>query len=126
MLIHCGPQRLPFVMPENQRVSPEWLIYGVRKAQLPNWIYVDGSYIRLLTDEQLFLACEIVAASHNAYVDPRSESNYQLQREVEEIEEETRARLEAPTDDEGSDGMDERDRPPTPSEDMVYDKVLYM
>jgi hypothetical protein len=125
MRLHHGPNRVALELPRGRRVSAESVIERMQLRQQPQWICVEGQYLRLRSEPELWLACEIVAAEHNAGVgdDAAVEEDGVFEQEIAEIEAQVRARLEAAdTEDEG----DEADRPPTPSQDMVYEGVVYL
>jgi hypothetical protein len=125
MRLHHGPNRVALELPRGTRVSPESVIHRMQLRRWPHWIAVEGRFLRLRSDAELWLACEIVATEHNAFAgdDAPDEEGDVFEQEMAEIEAQVRARLEAETDTEEE---DEADRPPTPSQDMVYEGVVYM
>ena len=125
MRLHHGPNRVALELPQGRRVSAESVIERMQLRQQPQWIRVEGQYLRLRSEPELWLACEIVVVAHNALVgdDAAQEDDGVFEQEIAVIEAQVRARLEADTTDEEE---DERERPPTPSQDMVYERVVYM
>ena len=125
MRLHHGPSRVALELPRGRRVSAESVIERMQRRQEPKWIEVAGRFLRLRSEPEVWLACEIVVTEHNAEVgdDAADESDDEaVTEETAEIEAQVRARLEADTTDE----EDERDRPPTPSQDMLYEKEVYL
>lgn len=128
MRLHFGPNRTEVRLPEGRRVSAEWLIERMQNRHEPKWIEVSGRLLRLRSEPEVWLACEIVVIEHNVSVGEDADDasdNEAAARETAEIEAQVQARLEQEATTDEEDG-EERDRPPTPSEDMVYDRVVYM
>jgi hypothetical protein len=123
MRLHHGPSRVALELPRGRLVSAESVIERMQLRQQPQWICVEGRFLRLRSEPELWLACEIVATEHNAFVgdDAPNEDEGVLAQEIAEIEAQVRARLESTTDTEEEDPT----RPATPSEDLVYDKFFY-
>lgn len=131
MRLHFGPNRTVVVLPEGRRVSAEWLIERMQNRPEPKWIEVSGRLLRLRSEPEVWLACEIAVIEHNVRVGEDADDasdNEAAARETAEIEAQVQARLElyCSSDEDEGDAMDERDRPPTPSQDMVYEGVVYM
>ena len=124
MRLHHGPNRVALELPRGRRVSAESVIERMQLRAQPHWIAVEGRFLRLRSDPELWLACEIVVTEHNAFVgeDAGEEEDGVFEQEIAQIEAEVRARLEAETDSE----EEERERSPTPSQDIVYEGVVYM
>jgi hypothetical protein len=125
MRLHHGPSRVALELPRGRRVSAESVIERMQRRQEPKWIEVAGRFLRLRSEPEVWLACEIVVTEHNAEVgdDAADESDDEaVTEETAEIEAQVRARLEADTTEE----EDERDRPPTPSQDMLYEREVYL
>ena len=127
MRLHHGPSRVALELPRGRRVSAESVIERMQLRQQPQWICVEGQFLRLRSEPEVWLACESVTTEHNALVglDAPDEDDGVLEQEIAEIEAQVRARLEAETESEGEE-EDERNRPPTPSQDMEYAGVVYM
>lgn len=129
MRLHHGPSRVALELPRGRQVSAESVIERMQLRQQPQWICVEGRFLRLRSEPELWLACEIVATEHNAFVgdDAPNEEDLALAEEIAEIEAQVQARLEAPADmdDEDGDEGEASTRPATPSEDLVYDKFFY-
>lgn len=120
MRLHFGPQRLAVGLASTQRYVAERLFERMLRLSQPYWINVEGQLIRLHTDDMLLLACDIVTAEHNAMAwDAPEEDGFE--REMVELEARARARADASSSDsEASQGR------VTPSEDMVYEREVYM
>jgi hypothetical protein len=76
MHICCGWARKPIVLSSEQCYYPEQLMARlgsfnpVRKTVsplvwMPVWIYMEGSYIRLDSKDEIQLACKLVCVYHN-------------------------------------------------------------
>jgi hypothetical protein len=126
MRLHHGPNRVALELPRGTRVSPETVIERMQLRQQPQWICVEGRFLRLRSEPEVWLACEIVATEHNALVglDAPEEEAAAFEQEIAEIEAQVQARMEEATDTEGEE--DERARPATPSQDMVYERQFYL
>jgi hypothetical protein len=125
MRLHHGPSRVALELPPGRRVCAEAVIERMQRRQEPKWIEVAGRFLRLRSEPEVWLACEIVVTEHNADVGDSAadeSDNEAMTEETAEIEAQVRARLEEATTDE-EDGLD---RPPTPSEDMVYEREVYL
>ncbi len=125
MRLHHGPSRVALELPRGRRVSAESVIERMQRRQEPKWVEVAGRFLRLRSEPEVWLACEMVVTEHNAEVGEGAadESDDEaVADETAEIEAQVRARLEEATTDE-EDGVD---RPPTPSEDMVYEREVYL
>jgi hypothetical protein len=125
MRLHHGASRVTLELPRGRRVSAESVIERMQRRQEPKWIEVSGRFLRLRSEPEVWLACEIVVTEHNAEVgdDAADASDDEaIAGDTAEIEARVRLRLEEATTDED----DGADRPPTPSEDMQYEKEVYM
>lgn len=110
-------------------MSAEWLIERMQQRPEPKWIEVSGRHLRLRTEPEVWLACEIVVIEHNVRAGEEADDasdNEAAARETAEIEAQVQARLELHCSSDEDSEQDERDRPPTPSQDMVYEREVYM
>ena len=120
MRLHFGPQRLAVGLSSTRRCVPERLYERMLRLSRPHWLSVEGLLFRLESEDTLLLACDIVAAEHNALAWEAPEEDG-FEREMVELEARARARMDAPS----SDSEDSQGRV-SPSEDMVYEREVYM
>ena len=121
MKILCGPSRVHVELDRGQRCVPEQLFERVYSRRGPYWLSVEDQLIRLECEDTLMLACDIVSCLHNALCYD-GHSNDALRDEVAEIEREVQERLESPSDDDTEDEAGSV----TPSQDMVYENLVYI
>ena len=85
MHICCGWARTPVALSPQQRYYPEQIMARLgpfnptRKVVsplvwMPVWIYMDGSYIRLESKDEMQLACKLVCVYHNNDPDNKAPS----------------------------------------------------
>jgi hypothetical protein len=68
MRLHHGPSRVALELPRGRRVSAESVIERMQRRQEPKWVEVAGRFLRLRSEPEVWLACEMVVTEHNAEV----------------------------------------------------------
>jgi hypothetical protein len=119
MQLHVTWQKIDVGMSATRGCHADELLARVRLCSPPYWLSVEGTFIRLSSRGELWVACQAVAAEHNAiaYNVPEDDG---FAQEIADIEARVQAHLEDPAESEDSgDSV-------SSSEDMVYERCVYI
>jgi len=122
MQLVFGPFQSSVRLDASRICVPERLYERVARLPGPHWLRVEGRLFRLSTEDVLLFACDIVSAEHNAVaLRAGADDDDAFEREMAELEARARGRMdESSADDEDSEGR------VTPTEDLVYEREVYI
>jgi len=116
-----GPNRIALALLNTRRYYPEQVIQTMLNHRKPYFLDVDGVHISVDPDRELWVACQAVCAEHNAGPAREAPEEDGFEQEMGEIEARVQAHMEDPAESVAS-----TDEAPSPSEDMVYEREVYM
>ena len=119
-LLH-GTSRVALVLLGTRRYYPEQLIQWMLNQRKPYFLEVDGERISVDPDRELWVACQAVAAEHNACAGRYAPVDDGFEQEMLGLEERARAHMEDPAESE-----DSQDSAVHSEDDMVYEREVYM
>ena len=119
MQLHATWRQIDVGMSATRGVHADELLERIRLCSPPYWLSVEGTFIRLSSRGELWVACQAVAAEHNAiaYNVPEDDG---FAQEIADIEARVQAHLEDPAESEDSGGS------VSSSEDMIFEKYCYI